>query len=105
MHRFIFSALALISTLGISSIAAAQSCGGGFYSFVQDLKSGARARGYSSALSEQFFASVAQDPKVIKADRAQSVFQLPFLEFSGRLISDHRLQARGQKCRQIQARI
>ena len=92
MHRFIFSALALISTLGISSIAAAQSCGGGFYSFVQDLKSEARARGYSSDLSEQFFASVAQDPKVIKADRAQGVFQLPFLEFSGRLISDHRLQ-------------
>jgi len=92
MHRFIFSALALISTLGISSIAAAQSCGGGFYSFVQDLKSEARTRGYSSALSDQFFASVAQDPKVIKADRAQGVFQLPFLEFSGRLISDHRLQ-------------
>ena len=92
MHRFIFSALALISTLGISTIAAAQSCGGGFYSFVQDLKSEASARGYSSDLSEQFFASVAQDPKVIKADRAQGVFQLPFLEFSGRLISDHRLQ-------------
>ena len=92
MHRFIFSALALISTLGISTIAAAQSCGGGFYSFVQDSKSEARTRGYSSALSDQFFASVAQDPKVIKADRAQGVFQLPFLEFSGRLISNHRLQ-------------
>ena len=92
MYRLVFSALALISTLGISSIAAAQNCGGGFYGFVQDLKSEARARGYSSAVSEQFFASVAQDPKVIKADRAQGVFQLPFLEFSGRLISDHRLQ-------------
>ena len=92
MYRLVFSALALISTLGISSIAAAQSCGGGFYGFVQKLKSEARTRGYSSALSEQFFASVAQDPKVIKADRAQGVFQLPFLEFSGRLISDHRLQ-------------
>ena len=92
MYRLVFSALALISTLGISSIAAAQNCGGGFYGFVQELKSEARARGYSSAVSEQFFASVAQDPKVIKADRAQGVFQLPFLEFSGRLISDHRLQ-------------
>ena len=92
MYRLVFSALALISTLGISSIAAAQNCGGGFYGFVQELKSEARARDYSSALSEQFFASVAQDPKVIKADRAQGVFQLPFLEFSGRLISDHRLQ-------------
>ena len=92
MHRLVFSALVLISAMGFSRSAAAQDCGGGFYGFVQELKSEARARGYSSALSEQFFASVAQDPKVIKADRAQGVFQLPFLEFSGRLISDHRLQ-------------
>ena len=92
MYRLVFLALALISATGFSSIAAAQSCGGGFYSFVQGLKSEARTRGYSNALSDQFFASVAQDPKVIKADRAQGVFQLPFLEFSGRLISDHRLQ-------------
>ena len=92
MHRLVFSALVLISAMGFSRIAAAQDCGGGFYGFVQELKSEARTRGYSSALSDQFFASVAQDPKVIKADRAQSVFQLPFLEFSGRLISDHRLQ-------------
>lgn len=92
MHRLVFSALVLISAMGFSRSAAAQDCGGGFYGFVQELKSEAHARGYSSALSEQFFASVAQDPKVIKADRAQGVFQLPFLEFSGRLISDHRLQ-------------
>ena len=92
MYRLVFLALALISATGFSSIAAAQSCGGGFYSFVQGLKSEARTRGYSNALSDQFFASVAQDPKVIKADRAQGVFQLPFLEFSGRLISNHRLQ-------------
>ncbi|MFL2785093.1 MAG: lytic murein transglycosylase [Paracoccaceae bacterium] len=92
MHRLVFSALVLISAMGFSRSATAQDCGGGFYGFVQELKSEARARGYSSALSEQFFASVAQDPKVIKADRAQGVFQLPFLEFSGRLISDHRLQ-------------
>ena len=92
MYRLVFLALALISATGFSSIAAAQSCGGGFYSFVQGLKSEARTRGYSNALSDQFFASVAQDPKVIKADRAQGVFQLPFLEVSGRLISNHRLQ-------------
>ena len=92
MYRLVFLALALISVTGFSSIAAAQSCGGGFYSFVQGLKSEARTRGYSNALSDQFFASVAQDSKVIKADRAQGVFQLPFLEFSGRLISNHRLQ-------------
>ena len=86
MYRLVFLALTLISVTGFSSIAAAQSCGGGFYSFVQGLKSEARTRGFSNALSDQFFASVAQDPKVIKADRAQGVFQLPFLEFSGRLI-------------------
>ena len=92
MYRLVFSALALVGALALSSTATAQSCGGNFAAFVNELKSEARARGFSSTLTKQFFASVAQDPKVIKADRAQGVFQLPFLEFSGRLISDHRIQ-------------
>ena len=61
-----------------------------FDSFVNDLKSEARDLGYSNRQVTDFFSGVAQDPKVIKADRSQGVFQLPFLEFSGRLISKHR---------------
>jgi lytic murein transglycosylase len=38
-----------------------------------------------------FFASAAIDPAVIRADRAQGIFQMPFLDFSKRLISKNRM--------------
>ena len=72
--------------------ASGETCGGDFETFVKGLKGEALEKGYSKSHIEQFFASVAQDPKTIKADRAQGVFQLPFVEFSGRLISKHRMQ-------------
>lgn len=74
---------------------AAQACGGSFSSFVGDLKTEAIAKGYDSAAVDRFFSGVAQDPRVIKADRSQGVFQRPFLDFSKRLISADRLK-RGQ---------
>lgn len=80
-----------IALLFCTSPILAAPCGGSFTSFVAGLKQEARAKGHSSARVNQFFANVAQDPKVIKADRAQGVFQLPFLEFSSRLISQHRM--------------
>ena len=85
--RLIFSVLA---TLSLSSAAYAAQCGGSFDGFVNGLKSEARDLGYSNHQVNDFFSGVAQDPKVIKADRSQGVFQLPFLEFSDRLISKHR---------------
>jgi len=85
--RLIFSTLATLSL--ISTVHAAE-CGGSFDGFVDDLKKEARSLGYAQRDVNAFFAQVTQDPKVIKADRSQGVFQLPFLEFSGRLISKHR---------------
>lgn len=85
--RFIFSMLA---TLSLTSALHAAGCGGSFNGFVNDLKLEAQDLGYSKRHVSDFFSSVAQDPKVIKADRSQGVFQLPFLEFSSRLISKHR---------------
>lgn len=74
---------------------AAQACGGSFSSFVNDLKAEAIAKGHKGTTVDTFFSSVKQDPKVIKADRAQGVFQRPFLDFSKRLISADRMK-RGQ---------
>ncbi len=82
------------------SAAFAQSCGGSFGSFVNGLKDEAAARGHDPASIERFFASAQQDPKVIRADRAQGIFQMPFIDFSRRLISQNRLNAgirNGQK--------
>ncbi len=86
--------LATITCLVSAMIASpAAACGGSFGSFVNEMKSEARAKGYSKSTVDRFFASVAHDPKVIRADRAQGIFQRPFLDFSQRLISQNRLSA------------
>ena len=74
--------LSVLATLLLSSAVHAAQCGGSFDSFVNGLKSEARDLGYSDRQVNSFFSGVAQDPKVIKADRSQGVFQLPFMEFS-----------------------
>ncbi len=71
----------------------AQSCGGGFGSFIDGLKAEAVAKGFDAKVVERFFASARQDSKVIRADRAQGIFQMPFIDFSRRLISQNRLNA------------
>ncbi len=70
-------------------------CGGGFNSFVNGLKAEAVDKGFDSATVNGFFQGVQQDGAVLRADRAQGVFQKPFIEFSRRLISQNRID-RGQ---------
>lgn len=85
-----------ICLLSATVVAAQTPCGGSFEAFVSDMKAEARARGHGAAGVDRFFASVRQDPKVIRADRAQGIFQMPFIDFSRRLISQNRVQA-GQR--------
>ncbi len=66
-------------------------CGGSFDSFVTDLKTEALAQGVSADTAERFFTTVRPDPAVLRADRAQGVFQRPFIDFSRRLISADRI--------------
>ena len=82
--------------LAAQTAAASTPCGGSFAGFVDGLKQEAMANGHSVATVDQFFAGVQQDGAVIRADRAQGVFQKPFVEFSQRLISADRMQ-RGQR--------
>jgi len=86
--RLPLAAIALIIT---ASSGLAQSCGGSFSSFVKGLKSQATSQGHASATVNRFFSSVRHDPKVIKADRSQGVFQMTFVDFSRRLISQGRI--------------
>ena len=91
-------AIATLTLLPISAFA--QSCGGSFGGFVQEMKTEAVAKGHSQGSVDRFFANVRQDRKVIRADRAQGIFQMPFTDFSRRLISQNRLNAgkrNGQK--------
>lgn len=93
-------ALALTIVILLPLSATAQSCGGSFGGFVQEMKTEAVEKGHSKGAVDQFFANVRQDRKVIRADRAQGIFQMPFTDFSRRLISQNRLNAgkrNGQK--------
>lgn len=84
-------AIAILAFLPFA--AAAQSCGGSFGAFVNDLKIEAIGKGHDKSAVDRFFANVRQDPKVIRADRAQGIFQMPFIDFSRRLISQNRLNS------------
>lgn len=84
-----FLALAFVALIPIGVLA---KCGGSFATFVKGLESEAQAKGYAANTTSRFFANVRQDPKVLRADRAQGVFQKPFIEFSRRLISSQRLE-------------
>lgn len=90
MQKLLISIAIFLFSLGAVQ---AQSCGGSFGSFVGGLKAEAVEKGHARSTVDRFFASVRQDPKVIRADRAQGIFQMPFIDFSRRLISQNRLNA------------
>ncbi|MGH1373001.1 lytic murein transglycosylase [Planktotalea sp.] len=84
------SALACVAALSAAPLLA-QTCGGSFSNFVGELKQEAVARGHAKSNVDRFFASARKDPAVLKSDRSQGVFQMPFVDFSRRLISQGRI--------------
>ncbi|KIN73976.1 lytic murein transglycosylase [Sulfitobacter guttiformis] len=99
----------LAAFLAIAPVSAlAATCGGTFDSFKSALVAEAPKSGISTITAANFLADVRQDPAVLRADRAQGVFQRPFIDFSRRLISNDRLNRglnNGQKYRAIFDRI
>lgn len=83
--------IATLAALCCATTVSAQSCGGSFSSFLSDVKSEAIARGHAPATVDRFLANARQDDAVIRADRAQGVFQMDFVTFSRRLISQNRM--------------
>ena len=88
LRAFLLSIPALLIA---SPISAEARCGGPFGAFVTGLKAEASAMGHPAATVDAFFASVRQDPAVIRADRAQGVFRKNFIEFSRAVISADRM--------------
>lgn len=82
--------LALLPSAALAQ-EAATTCGGGWNAFKAGLAEEAVARGIERGVAERFLAGITQDAGVLRADRAQGVFQLPFLDFSRRVISQNRL--------------
>jgi lytic murein transglycosylase len=83
--------LPTLAAVILATSAQAQSCGGSFSGFVDGLRTEARQLGYPANTVNAFFASAQQDAAVLRADRAQGVFQRDFIDFSRRLISQNRI--------------
>jgi len=66
-------------------------CGGSFSGFISSMKKAAVADGHAKSSVKRFFAGAQHDPKVIRADRAQGIFQMSFIDFSRRVISQNRI--------------
>jgi len=95
---------ALLIAFCLAAPMARAQCGGPFSAFVEGLKSEAVSKGHNRGTVNAFFRNVRQDPAVLRADRAQGVFQKPFIEFSRRLISQNRIN-RGRQMAQKYARV
>lgn len=90
--RIPFSLSIAVTSLLLATTAHAKApCGGKFSTFISDMKTEAMASGHSKASVDRFFASARQDPKTLKADRSQGVFQKSFIAFSRALISQGRI--------------
>lgn len=81
--------LLLAGTAG--SFAQGAQCGGDFGQFLQGVRQEAQAQGMSPEAIERAVSTMRQDDRVLQRDRAQGVFQRPWLEFADRMISQNRL--------------
>ncbi|SIS68706.1 lytic murein transglycosylase [Phaeovulum vinaykumarii] len=70
---------------------AAGGCGGSFAQFLSGIRAEALSRGLPAATVDAFLAGARQDSRVLRADRAQGVFQMNFIDFSRRIISKNRM--------------
>lgn len=66
-------------------------CGGDFNAWLDGVRAEARAAGVSDRAIAEGLEGVRIEPKVLAADRAQSVFQQTFLQFAGRMAAPPRL--------------
>ena len=75
----------------IAAGAQAETCGGSVSNFISGVKAEAVADGQDPGTVDQFFAGAQIDDAVLRADRAQGVFQKDFISFSRALISQNRI--------------
>lgn len=93
-------ALALFS-MATAALPQEIACGGNFDRFVGNLKAAAVAKGHGRATVDRFFQAVKHDPRTIKADRSQGIFRVPFVDFSGRVISKYRLNGAASRLEKL----
>lgn len=82
---------ALLAALAAPALAEVP-CGGSFEAFREAMRTEAVERGADPEAAARFFEAARQDEATLAADRAQGVFQMPFVDFARRLISADRLE-------------
>ena len=80
----------MLATIVASAPASAQQCGGNFNTWLAGVKQEAAASGVSNS-SLNVLSKVGRDKRVISRDRKQGVFAQSFRQFSGRMVSQNRL--------------
>ena len=90
---------ALITATPLTALA----CGGGFDAFKRTLVAEAPDHNVSASVATDFLSGVRKDDAVLRADRAQGVFQRPFIDFSRRLISQNRIDTGRAKSREYRS--
>lgn len=84
--------LALLPSLVAAPFPAlAAACGGSFSGWLGEVKKEAVAKGYAPSTVDRFLRGAAVDQRVLRADRAQGVFKMKFIDFARRVISKNRL--------------
>ena len=99
--RFTAGLATLAAAWAFASPALAQQCGGSFAEWKSQIEQEARAAGVGQ-VGMQVLANARVDDRVLQRDRGQRVFSQTFTEFSGRMISNDRLQ-RGRQLLQQHA--
>ncbi|MGB1033519.1 MAG: lytic murein transglycosylase [Primorskyibacter sp.] len=94
------SVLSLVLACTAMTAQAQVPCGGSFSQFVNGLVAEAQRNGHSRSTARAFFNGVQQDAKVLRADRAQGIFQSGFIDFSRKLINSYRLDLGRKKAAQ-----
>ncbi len=100
MNKALRHALPLALLLASTGLVQAQQCGGDLATFIEGVQAEAIAAGTPPELAGRALAGAAIDQKVLSRDRSQGVFRQTFLEFSGRTVSQGRLDIGRQKIKE-----
>jgi len=100
MNKALRHALPLALLLASTGLVQAQQCGGDLAAFLEGVKAESVAAGTPPDIADKALAGAAIDQKVLSRDRSQGVFRQTFLEFSGRTVSQGRLDIGRQKIKE-----
>ncbi len=100
MNKALRHALPLALLLASTGLVQAQQCGGDLAAFLEGVKAESVAAGTPPEIADKALAGAAIDQKVLSRDRSQGVFRQTFLEFSGRTVSQGRLDIGRQKIKE-----